>query len=197
AVAFLVGWGAKVSVGSDQENLVRAHPGGFEVQAQGLENLIHELLHALMQGRLADDHDFPYDEIPLSLGDVRHRALMWEELACCGLSCAYVSAEARDAWFAEQLEILGVFWGHDDDPSAFEEMVDAALERWGDEFHAQWALARRRLADAMGEGAVLAGVSAELVQPEVVSGVRDFAALWSSYRTAARLARAVETLPDR
>lgn len=190
AVAFFVGWGAQVSIGKGRENLVRAHAGGFEVQAEGLANLIHELVHALMQGRLADDHDFPYDEIPLSLGEVRHRALMWEELSCCGLSCAYVHADDRDAWFAEQLEILGVFWGLDDDAPAFERLVDGALARWPHEFEAAWREAGARLREAMVDGAGRAGVDVELVGPwaEV-----EFGELWSRYRAAASLARDDET----
>ena len=79
-------------VGEQQENLCRrantqeiAQFGGLQwvVEAQGLPNLIHEFLHAIFLGRLADDHGFDYREIPLDIELPQHRALLWEELACC------------------------------------------------------------------------------------------------------------------
>lgn len=103
------------------------------VESQGLPNLVHELIHALFLGRLADDHGFDYGQIPLDLGRREHRRYLWEELACCALStviCAQFESDpetfARE-WFAEQFEIQGVFHGLEHDLIAFRARIGAQL----------------------------------------------------------------------
>jgi hypothetical protein len=93
-------------------------------------------------GRLADDHGIDYTAIPFDLGSAAGRAVLWDELACCATSCAYLWAHGRaaragapprqvaaevDAWFREQVEIQPVFYGHEHEPAAFVERVAALL----------------------------------------------------------------------
>jgi hypothetical protein len=115
--------GAAVRVDPEGDNLVRRVARGreasteFEVEAQGLPNLLHELVHAQFLGRLDDDHGFDYGAIPLDLDRPEHRRWLWEELACCALSCAGLwprTEHREDAWFAEQFEIQGIFYGCED-----------------------------------------------------------------------------------
>jgi hypothetical protein len=50
----------------------------------------------LQAGRLADDHGLDYGQIPLRPRARRaHRRHLWEELACCLVSCAYLEPAAR------------------------------------------------------------------------------------------------------
>ncbi|MFO0980932.1 MAG: hypothetical protein U1E76_04135 [Planctomycetota bacterium] len=61
--------GAQVRIDADGDNLVRAsEPGdgttlGFVIEAQGLPNLLHELVHVVQLGRLERDHGTPYRAI--------------------------------------------------------------------------------------------------------------------------------------
>lgn len=170
-----VAMGAVVSVSGAGENLVRRRAlplTGVEVQAQGLPNLLHELVHALLAGRLDDDHGFDYSKIPYDLTAGSGRSVLWDELAACALSCTYLRASLRhargngeiaaegievieaiaDAWFVEQVEIQPVFYGMEHDPSAFVARVGALLRAHAEEAdalvaHAQ-ALLGRALADA-------------------------------------------------
>jgi hypothetical protein len=135
--------GARVLVGLERENLCRRATAAeridleapeWVVEAQGLPNLIHELVHALFLGGLADDYGFDYGQIPLDLARPEHRRCLWEEFACCVLStvvCAPFQDDpewfARD-WFAEQFEIQGVFHGLEHDLAAFRARVDAHLQ---------------------------------------------------------------------
>jgi hypothetical protein len=135
--------GGAILIGPERDNLCRRatalemmEMGGHEwvIEAQGLPNLIHEVVHALFLGRLDDDHGFEYGEIPLDMGDCAHRAHLWEELACCALStttCAPLRTESahftRD-WFAEQFEIQGVFHGLEHDLDAFRAHIARLLE---------------------------------------------------------------------
>lgn len=190
--------GAHVCVADDLENLVRKRPGddagAFEVQAQGLPNLIHELVHALVQDKLDDDHGFPYGDIPLDMQRREHRAQLFEELACCTLSCAFVPRQRVDAWFAEQLEILPVFYGLDaaslggagsadaeDSARAFVDLVSETIAAHPDEFSTMLSLARGRLEARLLAGAGALGLDAKHVWPR--SG-EPFDALWSRYRPA-------------
>ncbi len=138
------------------ENLVRSLPpaggttstdGGSSapsalVQAQGLPNLLHELVHAVQAGRLDDDHGIDYGAIPFDLGTIPGRAVLWDELSCCVISCAYLWGQGRaarrhesessiaaevDDWFVEQVEIQPVFYGLEDDPPAFHARVAGLL----------------------------------------------------------------------
>jgi hypothetical protein len=140
--------GGAILLGEQRENLCRRASaqeikqfGGMEwvVEAQGLPNLIHEFVHALFLRRLADDHGFDYREIPLDVDRPDHRALLWEELACCALStstCAPLSADppgfAR-SWFAEQFEIQGVFHGLEGELERFRARVDGQIRAHGHE----------------------------------------------------------------
>lgn len=135
-------WGGVLLLGEDRENLCRRvldeeveqfDPAKWVIEAQGLPNLIHEWVHALFLGRLADDHGFDYGEIPLDLELRAHRQHLWEELACCALStstCAPLHAEPETfarAWFVEQFEIQGVFHGLEHDLDGFRRRIDAQL----------------------------------------------------------------------
>lgn len=135
---------------SEEENLVRRvgerrtlpdplppFPRGFPpvsvlVRVEGLPNLLHEVGHLLLCGVLDDDHGIDYQAIPFDLGTEAGRAVLFEELACCTLSCGYPrplrDADAwawADAWFAEQVEIQPVFYGMEQDPEGFWTTVDA------------------------------------------------------------------------
>jgi hypothetical protein len=140
--------GGSTLLGEEQENLCRRandretlQYGGLEwiVEAQGLPNLIHEFVHALFLRRLADDHAFDYGEIPLNVDRPDHRALLWEELACCALStstCAPLWADPQSfarAWFTEQFEIQGVFHGLEADLEQFRARVDGQIRAHGSE----------------------------------------------------------------
>ncbi len=135
--------GGATLIGEDRENLCRRATdqetqelGGFAwvIEAQGLPNLIHEIIHALFLGRLADDHGFDYGQIPLDLSRRDQRRHLWEELACCVLSAVICApweddpeAFARD-WFAEQFEIQGVFHGLEHDLAGLRAHIAGALE---------------------------------------------------------------------
>jgi len=134
--------GAEVIIHTLDDNLVRSRQPGdpgeapFIVAAAGLPNLLHELVHVLQAGRLADDHGLDYGQIPYDLERAEHRRILWDELSCCVISCAYLEVEQEAAWFAEQVGIQGVFYGHDDDPEAFLAAVDRAVGGHGAEFSA-------------------------------------------------------------
>lgn len=126
-------------------------PTCVHIQVEGLPNLLHEVGHLVLAGVLDDDHGIDYQAIPFDLGCAGGRAVLFEELACCTLSCGYARPlrDARawawaDAWFAEQVEIQPVFYGFEDAPGRFwsvvkevyvanagacEAAVDAAFER--------------------------------------------------------------------
>lgn len=108
--------GAAVRVGDGDENAVRSLPmGGHEVVVQGLPNLLHEVLHALQAGVIADDHGIDYGLIPFDVREDAQRRILWEEIACAVVSCSFLADEAAvDPWFAEQVEIQGVFYGFAD-----------------------------------------------------------------------------------
>lgn len=144
--------GAHVEV-SDQDNLVqriglrREVPdplppfphtppsASVQVRVEGLPNLLHEVGHLVLARVLDDDHGIDYQAIPFDLGTAQGRAVLFEELACCTISCGYPrplrdpQAWAwADAWFAEQVEIQPVFYGWEDDPEGFWSTVDATYE---------------------------------------------------------------------
>ena len=108
------------------------------VEVEGLANLLHELVHVALAGRLADDHGYDYGAIPYDLSTVDGRAVLWEEIACCVVSCAWLAGADASAttramdtmheWFAEQLGIQPVFYGMEHTPAAFFATVDALAQ---------------------------------------------------------------------
>lgn len=142
--------GASVRIDAEGDNLVRAvrdpigvkipprdrHDGPpiVEVWAQGLPNLLHEFVHVILSARLDDDHGIDYHAIPFDLDTDAGIAVLFEELACCVVSCAYLerddSAPVRrevDAWFIEQVEIQPVFYGMEDDVAGFWQRVQRTV----------------------------------------------------------------------
>lgn len=178
--------GGRVRIDPNGENLCRqARPdelGAIHViEAQGLPNLVHELVHALFWGRLADDHGFDYGLIPLDLADPHQRRHLWEELACCVVSAAYAEryqpAGFRLAWFREQFEIQGVFHGLEGDLAGFRDHVDRAVSRadWRLELEATLDFAFRETRDRLHAS----GTPAELAD---LNDVIEFESLWREYR---------------
>ena len=173
--------GAEVVIAAGDDNLIRARraddPGDrpFVLVAAGLPNLVHEFVHAVQAGRLADDHGFDYGLIPLDLQVREQRALLWEELACSVLSCAYAPAGGDvDAWFKEQVEIQGVFYGVSEG-AEFAALVDATRAAHPAELPAAVEAAYRAVAQALrGVGAA----DAEAEPPQHLT----FEALWARYR---------------
>lgn len=175
--------GGEVVIADGDENLVRSRrpgdPGSAAhvVVAAGLPNLLHEFGHAVQFGRLADDHGIDYAEIPFDVRRAEHRRLLWEELACAVLSCAYLEQDpaAIDAWFAEQLEIQGVFYGLEHDLPGLVALIEATfaahpgeLERVESAAYAQVEAALR----SVGAPSAVAEPRARL----------EFTALWARYR---------------
>lgn len=130
-------WGARVVVGVGEANAIEmtgsdGAPPLATVRVEGLGNLVHELVHALHAGRLADDHGIDYGQIPFDLTTRAGRTTLWEELSCCVLSCAYLrDASQVPAWFVEQLEIQPVFFGFEHAEAMFWRRLDALLQHHG------------------------------------------------------------------
>ncbi len=186
--------GARVEIAAGGENLVRSLAcdpalGGPHalVQAEGLPNLLHELAHAVQAGRLEDDYGIDYTAIPFDLDDAAGRAVLWDELACCLTSCAYLWTHGRaaraglppalvrrevEAWLREQLEIQPVFYGMEADPAAFVERVFALLCT----HHAEAQAVVDRAYAALEHALLAAGAHADVA----TAGWRPtFAALWN------------------
>lgn len=140
--------GADVLIGPEQENSVRPRrhddPGDLPwiVEAEGLPNLLHEFMHALQAGGLAADHGIDYALIPFDTSRPEQRLLLWQELACCTISCAYLADRpARvQPWFNEQAGILHHFYGYDGAEPFFAH-VDGLLARYPEESEAVLAAA--------------------------------------------------------
>ncbi|MGH1343257.1 MAG: hypothetical protein ACRBN8_16985 [Nannocystales bacterium] len=103
---------------------------GVVVRVEGLPNLLHEVGHLMLARVLDDDHGIDYQAIPFDLDTDAGRAVLFEELACCTLSCGYPRALTdpaawawADGWFAEQVEIQPVFYGLEDTPRRFWDRV--------------------------------------------------------------------------
>ncbi|MCX4245832.1 hypothetical protein [Paraliomyxa miuraensis] len=156
------------------------------VQAEGLPNLLHELVHAVQAGRLDDDHGIDYTAIPFDLDTAAGRAMLWDELACCVISCAYLRGYGRaaragsspaavqaevDHWLWEQVEIQPVFYGLQDDPCGFLTRVGALLNEHGPEAHAVLERAYAATERALRE----AGADPEVAE---VAWRPSFHALW-------------------
>lgn len=178
--------GGCVRMDPEGENLCRRAQAndsrlGFVIEAQGLPNLVHELVHAIFLGRLEDDHGFDYGTIPLDLARADHRRHLWEELACCVISAAYTerfeAAGFRLAWFVEQFEIQGVFHGLEGDLAGFRERVDRAVSRadWRAELEGVLSFGVRETRDRL----LAVGAPAELA---ALNDVLEFDRLWDEYR---------------
>lgn len=180
AARVLEDMGGEVVIHTRDDNLVRSRRDGdpgcapFIVEAAGLPNLLHELVHVLQFGRLADDHGLDYGQIPFDLADPAQRRHLWEELACCVVSCAYLEPAAEAPWFAEQVGIQGVFFGHEADEPGFLAVVDRVVTAHGTELEAVIAAAYAAVERC------LARVGAG---PQACPRARlQFAPLWARFR---------------
>jgi hypothetical protein len=202
-------WGARVLVAVDADNLIRRLPGPglatstpaeisgglpdpdarkgtavAEVSVQGLPNLLHELVHVVLADRLDDDHGIDYHAIPFDLREASGRRVLFEELACCVASCAYLSrplhrvggreteletARRVDAWFAEQIEIQPIFYGMEDDLAGFLDRVEAVAKRHRDELDDVMGLAYARCEAALAE----VGAAPREARPARVLGLHE------------------------
>jgi hypothetical protein len=179
AGAFVRG-GAAVVIAEEGENRVRrcgpgeSSPSGFVVEAQGLPNLLHEALHWVQAGVLDEDYGIDYARIPFDTSVAAQRLLLWQELACCVVSCAYIAdrPELVDAWFAEQVGIQHHFFGFASS-APFCEHVERVVARHGAELDEAVEAAYARLA------AVLRAEDPALAEPPARP---TFAGLWATMR---------------
>ena len=127
ATRALAARGAEVRVFAGADNSVRPREAGnagalpFVVEVEGVPNLLHELAHVLLLGRVEKDHGTRAAEIPFDLATPKGRRLLFEEFACCVASASWHpggDADA-DAWFAEQVGIQDCFFGMQGDLSRF------------------------------------------------------------------------------
>lgn len=108
-----------VTIALDAGNLIRRRQPGdhgqraWQVEAEGLPNLLHEYLHMVQAGGPAEDHGIDYRLIPFDTAVSSTRLLLWQEFACCVVSCAYLAdrPSAVQPWFDEQQGILHHFYG--------------------------------------------------------------------------------------
>ncbi len=135
--------GGAVRIAPGAGNLVRRAlpadgvPHPFVIDVEGLPNLLHEVVHFALRPPLAVDHGFEYRLIPFDTAQREQRRWLWEELACCVVSCAYLAGrpERVEPWFAEQLEIQHHFYGFPG-PEAFLAHVRALVAAHGPELDA-------------------------------------------------------------
>jgi hypothetical protein len=131
------------------------------VEACGLPNLLHELVHVALAGQLADDHGIDYQAIPFDLGTPAGRTVLWDEVAACVVSCAYLLGGSGedddwvrvDGWFDEQLGIQPVFYGMDDVPERFWSMLPRIVATHRDEHESMIDAAYDRVATMLRLGA--------------------------------------------
>lgn len=160
---------------------LRAHAGPpcAHIDVEGVPNLLHELVHVLLAGRLDDDHGFDYQAIPYDLQRDDGRAVLWNELSACVVSCAYLLPAAAaasdwarvDAWFDEQLGIQPVFYGREHDAAQFFAELPARVRDHAGELARVTTTAYERCA------ALLRWAGAPHEVAEVATRL-DFAALW-------------------
>jgi len=135
--------GAAVLFAPGAGNLVRralpadGTPHPFVVEVEGLPNLLHEFVHFVLRPPLAVDHGFDYGRIPFDTARAEQRRWLWEELACCVVSCAYLAGrpDRVEPWFAEQLGIQHHFYGYPG-PAEFLPHVEALVAAHGAELEA-------------------------------------------------------------
>lgn len=149
--------GADVVIGAEADNVIRPRRAGdpgdlpWIVEAEGVPNLLHELLHALQAGGLAIDHGIDYRLIPFDTEVPAQRLLLWQELTCCTISCAYLADRPAQIqpWFNEQTGILHHFYGHDS-AAPFLAHVEALLVRHPGELEAVVGLGYRLTEERLG-----------------------------------------------
>ncbi len=114
----------------------------FVIEVEGLPNLLHELAHVVLLGRVEKDHATEYSKIPFDLATPHGQRLLFEELACCAASSAWHPGDdaAAQAWFEEQVGIQGHFFGFEGDLVRFLAAADADIRAHRAELDA--ALAR-------------------------------------------------------
>jgi len=182
-VRYFEGAGAAVVIAAGAENSLRSLAPGtgahFEVAVEGLPNLLHEALHAVQVGALADDHGIDYGLIPFDMKAPAQRLLLWQELACAAVSCGYLEdPAAEDPWFAEQIEIQGIFFGFaEDDLRGLRGFIEGTIEAYAGELEGVVAAAYAALEER------LRAIGA----PRSLAGARrrsSFAALWARYRAS-------------
>jgi hypothetical protein len=147
------------------------------IEVEGLPNLLHELVHVVLAGRLDDDHGFDYGAIPYDLERPDGRAVLWNELSACVVSCAYLQTRGHawarvDAWFDEQLDIQPIFYGREHDADAFFAELPARARAYADELATLTSAAYDRCE------ALLRWAGAPAAIAEVAHRL-DFVALWS------------------
>jgi hypothetical protein len=154
------------------------------IDVEGVPNLLHELVHVVLAGRLDDDHGFDYRAIPYDLRAREGRGVLWNELSACVVSCAYLlpreldaacsgGVDARvDGWFDEQLGIQPIFYGHDDDPARFFAALPGLAVAHAPELGAVTCCAYERMAALLR----WAGAPPRWAEP---ARALDFAELWS------------------
>jgi len=187
--------GAEVRVFADADNCVRRREPGepcerpeddpaslpFVIEVQGVPNLLHELAHVVLLGRVERDHATEYAKIPFDLASAAGRRLLLEEIACCAASSRFHPGgddDARD-WFVEQVGIQGLFFGFERDPEGFVAAAGAQLS------------AHRAELDAVIERAS-AGVESALRRggaPDAAARPRRAAALDGWWREISNLTR--------
>ncbi len=146
------------------------------IEAAGLPNLLHEFVHVALAGCLTDDHGIDYQAIPYDLDTAAGRAVLWDEVAACVVSCGYLLGASTgmgawvrvDGWFDEQLGIQPVFYGMDDEPSKFWSELPRVVGAHRAECDAMTACAHDRVALLLQWGA----------QHHATPTRLDFDALW-------------------
>lgn len=168
--------GAEVRLFADAENCVRRREPGepraaggdaahlpFVIEVQGLPNLLHELAHVLLLGRVETDHATPYGKIPFDLTTADGRRLLFEELACCVASASFHQGDdaQAQAWFAEQVGIQGCFFGFEGDLARMLAAIDQQVAAHRAELDEIIARAHARIAAAL----TAAGATPEAALP--------------------------------
>lgn len=176
ATRALASLGAEVRLFADAENCVRRRESGepcagggdaarfpFVIEVQGLPNLLHELAHVVLLGRVEKDHATPYAKIPFDLTTDDGRRLLFEELCCCVASASFHEGDdaQAQAWFAEQVGIQGCFFGFEDDVPRMVAAIAREVAGHRGELDATIERAHVRLAIALGA----AGAPPEVALP--------------------------------
>lgn len=174
--------GADVWIHGQDENLIRERQKGepgqrrFVVEVKGFANLLHEFVHFVQVGYLADDHGIDYQQIPFDLRSPAGRNVMWQELTCCVISCAYLGGNQKqiEAWFAEQVGIQDVFYGFADQLNAFISQLREIVDLYACELESTLETAYAQTSQYL----LQAGTPSSLVDPPKKL---TFKKLWARY----------------